>query len=57
VWAIEQAHNIDENLVVYPCPTGYCDCILHHNNLGVDVCSFAYINGDSDKQCVCERKG
>jgi len=21
------------------------------------VCSFAYFNGDPDRQCVCERKG
>jgi len=57
VWGIEQAHFPDKNLVVYPCPTGYCNCILQHNNLGEDVCSFAYFNGDPDKQCVCERKG
>jgi len=50
-------NSADENLVAYPCPTGYCRCFLQHNNLGEDVCSFAYFNGDPDKQCDCERKG
>ena len=43
--------------MAYPCPPGYCQCFLQHSSLEVDVCSFAYFNGEPDRQCVCEREG
>ena len=45
------------NLTVYPCPPGYCTCFQNLCGVGEGICSFAYFNGDPDKQCNCDREG
>ena len=43
--------------MVYPCPPGYCRCFHDHSSLGEEICSFAYFNGEPDRQCNCDRQG
>lgn len=56
-WGLAQRNGEHDNLVVYPCPPGYCRCFQDHNSLGNGICSFAYFNGEPDKQCNCHREG
>ena len=57
-WGISQRYTRQfDNLVAYPCPSGYCRCSQDHDSLGDNLCSFAYFNSDPDKQCNCDREG
>ena len=57
MWGLAQFNGKHENLIVYPCPPGYCRCFHDRSSLGDEICSFAYINGDPDRQCTCKRQG
>ena len=58
LWGLAQPHNGQHNnLVVYPCPPGYCRCLHNHSGFGDGICSFAYFNGEPDRQCNCGRQG
>ena len=57
-WGISQRYTMQcNNLVAYPCPSGYCRCSQNHDSLGDNLCSFAYFNSDPNKQCYCDREG
>ena len=57
-WGISQRYTRQSNnLLAYPCPSGYCRCSQDHDSLGNNLCSFAYFNSNPDKQCNCDREG
>ena len=57
-WGISQRYiRQSNNLLAYPCPSGYCRCSQDHDSLGDNFCSFAYFNSNPDKQCNCDREG
>lgn len=55
---VDHAHGSVDNLLLYPCPPGYCRCEISDMS-GHDVCIniFNSAQSGSDSQCSCDREG
>ena len=47
----------DDNLFLYPCPSGYCRCELRDMGGNTQCIDTFNSESGSDNQCSCDRRG
>lgn len=56
-WATEDLSDSDNNLFLYPCPTGYCQCVYSMTTSFDETCMYIFDSSNPDSQCSCDREG